>query len=209
MPRWPSRGLDAVERTSAIRTHLDREHARARRWDLAWGAGLGAAAVGQGAMAATRWEFGRDVDDKVQAGLYIGAGKALIASLGHLVTPLKVTRVGPATSDPCADLAAAERALRRTASKERTTFWVKAGGTVVLNGAGLLIAGLGYDAWREGIVSTALGVPVGVLVLLTEPKASRRAYVRGDFDGRPPAITWTVDAVHGRSFTGLVARGAF
>jgi hypothetical protein len=199
---------DAAARAAAIRAHLDHQAERAHTWDLAWGLGYGAATVAQGAMGATRWEFGRTVTDDIQVGLYIGAGKAAISALSHVIQPLKIARVGLPSSDACADLAAASAALATTAREERKVFWLTAVGTVVLNGGGLLIAGYGYDAWKDGTVGALLGVPVGLATMLTVPRGSLRAWRSGQFEA-PSGVSWQLDAVHGHGFTGLIVRGAF
>ncbi|MCE9579170.1 MAG: hypothetical protein K8W52_38965 [Deltaproteobacteria bacterium] len=200
---------DAAARAASIRAHLDHEAHKAHRWDLGWGLGLGAVAVAQGAMGAARWYPGRDVDDKVQAGLYIGAGKAVLGALPHVILPLKITRPGPPTSDACADLVAASAALVKTAHEERQVFWLNIAGSVALAGGGLLIAGYGYDAWREGVVGALIGLPVGALITITQPRASWRAHGRGDFEVAGGAVTLRLDAVQSAGFTGLVVHGMF
>jgi hypothetical protein len=198
---------DAAARSDAIRAHLDREVHRGRVWDVAWGTGFGVTAVGYGAMAMTRWEFGIELDDRRQAGLWVAAGKSTIAAVSHLVLPLKVEQPAAATGEPCADLEEAERALRVTAKHESQAFWLSVAGGVALNGGALLLLGLRYDAWTEGVISTAIGIPVAGVHAWTAPHASRRGVDEGRFDG--PAATWHLDAMTSPRFTGLVLSGDF
>ncbi len=198
---------DAAARAAAIRAHLEREVHRGRVWDISWGSAFAVATVGYGAMAATRWEFGIDIDDHKDAGLWVASGKAAIAGLSHAVLPLKIEQPAPETGDPCVDLDAAERALAISARHERDAFWLSIAGSVALNGGALLLLGLHYDTWTEGVISTAIGVPVGALHAWTAPHGSRRGVAEGRFDG-PPA-TWRIDAMRSPGFTGLVLSGDF
>jgi len=184
----------SCEGAETVRAHLDREAHRAHTWDVAWGLGFGAAAIGYGAMAETRWEFGIDLDDKRVAGLWVGAAKAGIASLSHLILPVRIARAPAATGDPCKDLAAANDALEESARHERTTFWLSIAGAIALNGGGLLWLGLHDDAWKEGVISAAIGVPVSALHTWTLPRG---------------ATTWQIDAVATPAFTGLSISGTF
>lgn len=198
---------DAAARADAIRAHLDREADRGHLWDLAWGTGFGVAAVAYGTMAATRWEFGLDVDDKVRDGMIIDGSKSAIAALSHLVLSFDVERAPAATGDACADLEAAQRALHATASHETQALVLNIIGDLALNGAGFLILGLHDHAWGEAGLSAGLGIPVGLVHLYTMPRASRRAVADGDFEG--PPTTWTLEAVRSPSFTGLAVRATF
>ena len=184
----------ACDGADAIRAHLDREAHRAHTWDLAWGLGFGAVAIGYGAMAETRWEFGIGLDDAKVAGLWVGAVKAGIAAASHAVLPVEVERAPAATGDPCKDLEGAQHALDETARHERETYWLSIAGAVALNGGGLLWLGLHDHAWGEGVISALIGVPVAAIHTWTLPRG---------------AMTWRIDAVATPAFTGLSISGSF
>jgi hypothetical protein len=188
----------AEARTVEIEAVLARDARNARRWDLGWAATFGVLAGAQLGMAVAEWAPLQDFDDKVEASLYVGAIKSGIGSVSHLVLPLRVARPGPRSGDACADLAAAERALQESAKKERETFYLNHLGSLALNVGGLLYLGLHDDAWKEGVMSFALGYPVGLLSTYTQP---RRAWHLGR---RAPTIAaWNLGAVRRSGYTGL------
>jgi hypothetical protein len=191
---------DAAARAAAIRAHLDHEVHRGRVWDVGWGAGFAVVTVGYAAAADARWNFGLAVDDHAVDGLWVASAKAGVASLSHLVLPLRVERAPAPTADPCADLAAAERALATTASHERTAFWLGIAGGVALNGAAFLWLGLRDHAWKEAWVSVGIGLPVAAIHTWTTPSASRTA---------APPETWQLDVAIAPGASGLVLTGSW
>ena len=201
-------GADAEARSTGIRRFLDREAKRARTWDLTWALVLGAAAAGQGALLAAEWHPLNDYDDDVRAGLIVGTSKAGIATLPHIILPLKIVRPAAPSGDACADLAAAERALRETAKNEKKAFILNHVGNVVLSGGGLLILGLGFDTWKEGATSAATGYPTGLLVTYTLPRASWKV-VRGGYLEQETALDLRIAPAIGPGFAGLVVGGYF
>jgi len=208
--RAGSCGDDAAVRAAAIRTHLAHEAHRARVWDVAWAVGFGGAAVAQAGMAAARWEPPRTVDDAVVAGLWLGAGKAALAAGSHAVLRLRIPQPGPSTDDACADLDAAERALEVAARHERRTFWLGVTGSVVFNAGGLIALGTEWHSWREGLLSAAVGVPVGLVNAWTQPRASWRAWRRGALpDDVEAPVAWRLEPLWVPHATGIAVRGAF
>lgn len=204
-------GCDPVEATARavrIEAHLAAEARAARRWNVGWAITFaGLSAVQLGAVGVEWTPFG-EFDDDTREGLYVGAAKAALASAARLAMPLRVER--PArTGDPCADLAAAERALRATARRERRAFFVNHTGSVAFSLAGLLLLGLHYDTWEEGAISVALGYPVGLLSTYTMPRGSWRAVRRGDLLAGGDGASWQLGVVRHRAFTGLVLGGTF
>jgi hypothetical protein len=198
-----------VLRTADINGLLEDEARRARWWDLGWGAGFGAAALAEGTMAATRWELGLTLDDKQVAGLWVGAGQAAIASLSHVVLPLRVERAD-ATGDPCGDARAAEHALDDAADHEAAAFWLGIAGAVALNGGALLVLGLHDDAWGQGALVAGIGLPVGVVHVWTTPRRAWRARDDGTYETAP--VSWRIDsvrAIHTPEVTGLAISGSF
>ena len=150
---------------------------RAHLWNLGWGIGFGGAAVGQLVFAVRpQWAPIITVNDKMQKSLYISAGKAGLASVARLILPLRVTHphIAPGT-EPCAALAEAERALAVTARREKNSFWLNHIGSLVANISGALILGLGYHAWGQAALSLAVGYPVGLISIYTEPRAAWHA----------------------------------
>jgi hypothetical protein len=157
----------------ADRAALDREADAARSWNTAWTITYAAMTGVQVGAALLEFSPGKDFDDAARANLYIGAGKAAIGTLSRIVIPLRLPRVA-ATGDACADARAVRRAHTIAARKERNTFWLQLGG-----GAALHLVGGGYlvmreDAWREALMSLALGAVVSTITLYTEPKSSWR-----------------------------------
>ncbi len=201
---------EAEVRTGEIRAHLDHEARRARRWNLGWGIGFATLSLAQGSLIAAEWTPLGDYDDDAAANLYVGTAKSTIASLAHLIVPLKIVRAGAATGDACADLAAAERALRKSGSNEKQSFWLNHLGAIALNGGGLLVLGIGFDTWKEGVISVAMGYPMGLLHAYTQPRRSWHA-VRNGRLLRPaaPTVAWQLGAVHTEHYTGLVLGGTF
>lgn len=185
---------DARAQADALRAHLDREAHRAHTWDVAWGAGFGAVAIGYAAMADRRWELGVALDDAQVDDLWVGAIKATIAAGSHAILPMQITRAPAPTDDPCADLAAAEAARDRTAHAEAMSYWLSIAGGVALNGGGLLYVGIHDHAWGTGAVSAALGAVVTIAHAWTAPGG---------------ASTWRIDAAASPQFTGLVLRREF
>jgi len=191
---------EAEARTARIQAHLDREKRRARRWDNAWLITFASLAAAQGALVAFEWTPLGEYDDTAEAGLQVGAIKAGVGALAHLVLRLKVVRPRR-TGDPCTDLAEAERALRATAKNEKRTFFLQHLGSLAVNVAGLVYLGTVQDSWGEGAKSMA-GYPVGVLAVYTQPRGSWKASRRGDFSAQ-------LGIVHRPDYAGLVLAGTF
>lgn len=197
----PCDPAEAEARTARIEAHLDREKRRARRWDNLWLITFATATAVQGAGIATETTLG-EYDDAAEAGLAVGAIKSGIGALAHVILRLKVVRPGPRTGDPCADLEAAERALARTAANEKRSFFLNHLGSLALNVGGLLYLGLQEDEWGEGAKSIAIGYPIGMLAVYTQPRATWKARRRGTFEA-------TVGVARRRDFTGIVLAGSF
>jgi uncharacterized membrane protein YfcA len=201
----------AAAEAAGIRAHLEREHRRAWIWDLGWGLGLGAIAGAQVGLIAAEVKPLATYDNVAEASLTIGAINASIGALGHVVTPLRITRPGPPTGDACADLAAAEAALAASARAEAKAFYVTHAGAFVLNASGALYLGLVEDDWAEGLTSFAVGYAFGLIPVYTLPRASWR-YHRDDHRfaaDAAPAAAWLVAPVHAPGFTGLALAGTF
>lgn len=146
------------ERCAAVRDRLALEHARAQKWRYGWAIGFGLAAIAQGVGAPF-------VSDRAQRDvLYTGAVKAGIGTLARLVLPV---RVPDATADePCDQVM---RDLAEGGRSERNGFWLNhVGGFLVNLGGAVALAH--YTNWRTGLVSFAIGYPVGLASTYTMPR---------------------------------------
>jgi hypothetical protein len=178
-----------------IRAKLAREAVRAHRWDLGWGLTFGVAAAGYTAMAASDWEFGASLNQAQRDDLWLGAIKAGIASLSHVVLPLRIEEPG---GDTCADDAAAIHALEVSARHEAMTFWLSIAGGIALNGGSLLYLGVHDHDWKQGAISAGVGTVPAIFHTWTAPRGARRALDQVQLSA---AIT--------PRFTGLVISGSF
>ena len=149
----------------------DAEVDRAGTWNTGWTIAYGVFALGQVGMALAEFSPGRDFEHAAAVSLYAGAGKALLGMGSRIVLPLRPPRVR-ATGDACVDAAALDRARAVAARKERNTFWLQLGGGLALHAAvgGYLV--VEEDAWRDAIMSLAVGVVVPGVTLYTLPKRS-------------------------------------
>ncbi len=149
----------------------DDELDSARTWNTAWTIAYGVFAVGQVGLALLEFSPGREFQHSTAVSLYAGAGKALLGMGSRLVLPLRPPRVR-ATGDACVDAAALDRARAVAARKERNTFWLQLGGGLALHVAvgGYLV--VEEDAWRDAIMSLAVGVVVSGVTLYTLPRRS-------------------------------------
>jgi len=149
----------------------DAEVDRAGTWNTGWAIAYGVFAVGQVGMALAEFSPGRDFEHAAAVSLYAGAGKALLGMGSRIVLPLRPPRVH-ATGDACVDAAALDRARAVAARKERNTFWLQLGGGMALHAAvgGYLV--IEEDAWRDAIMSLAVGVVVSGVTLYTLPRQS-------------------------------------
>lgn len=189
----------ATDRTAKLRALLDDQARAARRWNLGWGIGFAVAAAGQFGLAAADYTPLGDYTEDTENGLYVAGTKAVLASLSHVILPLKTARVPAATGDPCADLEAAERALRETGKNERSSFFLNHLGALAMNVAGLIVLGTVFDTWKEGWMSVAIGYPIGLAHAYTQPR-------RGWHWWRH---TPTIQVVRNEQVTGLALSGAF
>ncbi len=165
-----------AQRARIERLLADQDH-EAHLWNLGWGIGFGGATVAQLVFAIRpQWAPIITVNDKMQRSLYIGAVKSGLASVARFVLPLRVERPHIAAgTEPCAALAEAEHALALTARRERNSFWLNHIGSLLANITGSLILGFGYDAWGQAALSLAVGYPVGLISIYTEPRAAWHA----------------------------------
>jgi len=189
----------ATARTEKLRALLDGQARNARRWNLGWGIGFGVAALGQFGLAYAEYTPLGEYTEDTEAGLYVAGTKAALASLSHVILPLKIVRVPAATGDPCADVEAAERALRLTGKRERQSFFLNHAGALAANLAGLILLATVFDTWHEAWVGAAMGYPIGLIHAYTQPRRGWHWWRNA------PAVT----VVHNEQMTGLALGGAF
>jgi hypothetical protein len=143
---------------SAAPCDLPDEVAHFHRWKLGWTLTYGALSAGQTGLVLARWNplgtFDRDYRDTLLA----GAVKSGLGTLAMLVAP----GIDDATS------------CEKAGSIERTLFWGGLAGNLVVNVTGGAI--LAHETnWSTGLVSIALGLPVGLLNTYTLPRGAWHA----------------------------------
>ena len=161
---------DCAPEADELRAHLEDARRSTRRWNLGWGIAFGAAAAGQVALAVTETNpIGPD-DERFVDMAYVGAAKATIGMLSHIVLPIGV-RVPARQGDRCAELVTLRAELQRIAIKERRSFWLTHLGGFALNVSGALLLWHMHDA-KTGLLSFAVSYPVGVASAYTLPRAT-------------------------------------
>jgi|GEM_PF-3571933 len=175
----------AVEKRLAfIQGVLEAEQRKARIWNWGWGIGLTASAAGQLTVASLA------NDANVQRRFALGGVRPLAAAAFQVIRPLRI-RLPAAAGDRCADLAAAESALRDAAAAERAqlAWFVPRLGAIALNVA----AGVALWAWGQevdAVVGTSVGLVLSEIRFQTAPWGAVRArqrYEAGDFTHRNTA----------------------
>ena len=166
----PAHADDCARDADDLRAHLDEARTNTRRWNLGWGVAFGAAAAGQLALATTETNPLGAFDDRFRDTLYVGAAKATIGMLSHVVLPIGV-RVPARQDDRCAELMTLRDELRRIAIKERRSFWLTHVGGMALNVGGAILLWQLHDA-KTGVISFAMSYPVGLASAYTLPRAT-------------------------------------
>lgn len=126
------------------------------RWRVGWTVTYGALTAGQAGLAIARWNPLGTYDRQFRDTLVVGAVESGLGTLAMVLAP----RLG----DDCA----------RAGEIERTLFWAGHAGNLVVNLAGSLI--LAHETtWSAGVVSFALGYPIGLLNTYTMPRGAWHA----------------------------------
>ena len=144
----------------AVRAVLAHDRAQAHAWNLAWGLGFTGASILQVAVA-----ISPAVSDRQRDAMWVGAAKSSIGAVVHAILPLRVRE--PTSCDD------AHAILAKAARDERRLFILNTFGGLALNTAGALILSH-YHSWRDGLISLAVGVPVGLFHAYTLPRGSWR-----------------------------------
>lgn len=163
-----------------LRAHLTEQAGKADTWNLAWRLTFTGAAVATLAVGLA------DPFPSLREGLYASSGKATIGALARWILPLRI-RVPGETGDACADIAMLRKEIRRVARKERSLFYMGHVGGIAVN-----LGGAAYVWWRDsfgkGLLSIAVGYPVGLLSNYTMPRGTWKLY-------REREAAWSVTAV--------------
>lgn len=212
--------IDGRARLAYVRTVMDDQARRARRWSVAWtiaGLGLAAGNFTQVALADT-------ADERIDP--LVGGAASLFIPAALLVKPLEVMaaeraleadveKLGPAArpEDLCATLARAERLFVESAADEAfsagifTHLFVIAG-----NGAIALFLGLGYDHWKGALLNGGGGLLISEFQIFTQPTGAvdgLARYRRADLGASPPAATMKMLPWISQGAVGIAATGTF
>jgi hypothetical protein len=178
--------------SAVLRAQLEKEARRASYWNWSWRFSFTALALGQFVLAASNQT---NSDDR--PGLWVGGAKSAFGALGMWTSPLRI-EIPPAI-DPCVDRLALRDAAERAGYEEKKAFWTGVVGGFVVNAIGAVIVAEASSA-RQGAISFATGYPLGLIQVVTMPKASWR---------RTRESTWTAGVVVGGGRYSLVAAGSF
>ena len=143
---------------SASPCDLPDEAAHFQRWRLGWTVTYGALTVGQASLALARWNPLGTYDTRFRDTLVVGAVESGLGTIAMVLTP-RIT---------------GETACDKAGAIERTLFWGGHAGNLVVNLTGSLI--LAHETtWSAGVVSFALGYPIGLLNTYTMPRGAWHA----------------------------------
>lgn len=206
-----------AERLDFIRTRLRAERRSMRKWKLAWSltiAGIGLTQLG----LALIWEDEVDLkvitlDEDYDIDFYAGAIRSVIGSSSMWLFPKPRIYLAPSSGDDCEALAAAEKALQKSASSTKAgRGFIKHAGVVALNLAYILTIGLAFDRWQSAILGGAGGVVVGEIIIYTQPTGAVDAladYRAGDLGTAAPTSWNLVPSPVGDHGFGLSLAGTF
>jgi len=169
---------DCTAEATALRARLEHEQHRVSTWRWGWAIGFGAAAVGQASLAPF-------VGDRVQRDtIWLGAIKSGIGATARVILPVRFD-VPARDADACVDLAHLHAALEAGGRSERAGFWLDHLGGFAVNAVGALVLAH-YTNAKAGLVSFAIGYPVGLASTYTQPRAGWHLWLA-------PTVTPTAD----------------
>ncbi|HEY2746408.1 MAG TPA: hypothetical protein VGL86_17370, partial [Polyangia bacterium] len=186
--------VDAETRLAWLERRLDSGAARARIWAWTWRAGYTGVVIVESALAATAH------DTPTRAADVVGATSSAIGVLANVILPLKImgdqswwarhrAAARARGEDVCSLLNTVEILFIRDADSE--AFGVGPlvhVGNFVINVAGGLVLGLGYNRWPAFAYTSLVGIGVGEVQVATQPTDAvedLRLYRRGELDARP------------------------
>jgi hypothetical protein len=163
------------ERSRFLEERLRKNRKLASLWQYGWTSFYAA-----GLVVESGWAAG---DDESRADHVVSASKAAIGVLVRSLRPPRSVRGDRPLRDLPVDtrvdkanrLLAAEALLAQDARESDRRYAVLAHATnVVLNVAGGLIVGLGYNDWKNALASSLIGVSVGEIMIWTQPWQGKR-----------------------------------
>lgn len=193
----PAEEADIDQRLAFLEDRISTQHLHAKLW---WGGWL--SFYGIGTVVQTTRAIMED-DRSVQADLIVSVVKSTGGMIRYLVDPMKGIQGLDdfAGETKQARLARAERILEENA-ENTTPFgpWYAHLVNVLINGAGAVVVGVGFDDWRTGLISAGIGVAVGEVQLFTQPweadddleEYQTRFGERKQVARRPPDVRWSI-----------------
>lgn len=181
-PAFASGEAGAMSAAQALEESRGAERLWSRAWGYTW---AGATAVQLALIPVLD-------DDETTIDLAFGAGGAALGLIPTFIYGPWVLRASEAElADPVAALA------RDRADKAARRAWYNHAGNVAVNlglGAGL---GFGYGHWVSALLTVATGIPIGEVMILTQPgprhggeSASARPFFGPGFGGVSLAYSW-------------------
>jgi hypothetical protein len=151
---------------------LQRERRRVWWWSAAWSGIYGGATAAQLGIAFTTDDDDRRID------YAIGGAKSALALIAGFALPIRVRAPRP-PGDACEDRALALAALSRSARSERRgKSWIAFTGALLVNAAGVVVAGSLHGDWLRATAAGGIGFGVGVLKIVTQPYGAARLDAR-------------------------------
>jgi hypothetical protein len=184
--------IDADVRLHWLDQRLAADAARARIWAWTWRAAYTGITIGEVVLAVTA------KDTESRAAAVVGGASSFIGVAANMILPLKIMGdqswwqkhyARSRNDDPCALVNTAEMLLVRGAESEAFGVGPLVHiGNFLINIAGGLVLGLGYDRWPAFAYTSLVGILVGELQVATQPTDAvedLRLYRAGLLDMRP------------------------
>ncbi len=167
---------DAAKRLASIETCLTQAARASHTWALTWAGVWTVATVAQGTLALTTHEHDSRVD------LTVGAAAAAAGLVPTLLFPptvidahARLLAMKEQHTDVCTQLAAAEQLVVESAADERLSrSWLAHTGNVLFNVGVGMVLGVGFRHWSAATLSMAAGIPLGELMIFTQPFQSAK-----------------------------------
>jgi hypothetical protein len=199
--------IDAEARLHWLDRRMAIDARNERIWSGVWGGLYGGVIIVQSALAATEEDTGQRAENIVGAAASaIGAGAILILppSLERDQSWWVKHEARAPEADICARLALAEHLMIKGAASEEFGIGPLTHiGNFVINIAGGLVLGLGFNRWGAFGYVSLVGIAVGEVQVITQPTGAiqdLRRYKDGDLgDGKQAArLNWAVRPWAGR-----------
>lgn len=175
-----------AEEAALLRTHLEVEERRTRRWNTAWLVTYSSVVVVQLTVAAVEYKPWGTFDQAFRDSMIVGGTKASLGVGVRLFLPLRVRSLPTASADACADLAALRQLVADGGRRERRSFFLNHLGGLAVNLTGALFLWDRHDL-ETAALSFGTGVAAGILAAYTQPRRSWHLW-------RARRATWTAGA---------------